>query len=107
MADRPPVAEVVAREEELPREAGASQCVRLAALAVIGLNVVLAAVELGRLTLAPASASLAWLALLATACALPLHLRHVAHGLRDLRPPHGYWTLAALAAVNIAAAAVI
>jgi len=107
MADRPAVADVVARDEKLPREADASQFVRLAALAVIGLNVVLAAVELGRLALAPASASLAWLALLATACALPLHLRHVAYGLRGIRPPHGYWTLVVLAAVNIAAAAVI
>ncbi len=107
MADRPPVAGVVAREEELPREVEASQFVRLAALAVIGLNVVLAAVELGRLALAPASASLAWLALVATACALPLHLRHVAYGLRGIRPPHSYWTLAALASLNIAAAAVI
>src|SRR6266487_138640 len=107
MADRPAVADVVARDEELPREADASQFVRLAALAVIGLNVVLAAVELGRLALAPASASLAWLALLATACALPLHLRHVAYGLHGIRPPQGYWTLAALAAVNIVAAAVI
>src|SRR5438552_3257865 len=67
MADRPAVADVVGRDERVPRAADASQFVRLAALAVIGLNVVLAAVELGRLTLAPASASLAWLALLATA----------------------------------------
>src|SRR6266700_4795785 len=107
MADRPASPETAARADELPREADARQFVRLAALAVIGLNVVLAAVELGRLALAPASASLAWLALLATACALPLHLRHVVYGLRGLRPPHGYWTLAALAAVNIAAASVI
>src|SRR6266581_632429 len=99
MADRPAVADVT-RDEELPREANASQFVRLAALAVIGLNVVLAAVEFGRLALAPASASLAWLALVATACALPLHLRHVAYGLRGMRPPQSYWTLAALAAVN-------
>src|SRR6266567_7098660 len=106
MADSRPVPDVpaspetAARADELPREADASQFVRLAALAVIGLNVLLAAVELGRLALAPASANLAWLALLATACVLPLHLRHVVYGLRGLRPPHGYWTLPALASVN-------
>src|SRR6266496_687849 len=113
MADSRPVPDVPAspetavRADELPREANASQFVRLAALAVIGLNVLLAAVELGRLALAPASANLAWLALLATACVLPLHIRHVAYGLRGIQPPHSYWTLAALAAGNIAAAAVI
>src|SRR5207253_6426305 len=76
-------------------------------LAVIGLNVMLALVELGRIALTPAAASHADLALLATACVVPLHVRHVVYGLRGIRPPHGYWTLAALAAVNIAAAALV
>jgi hypothetical protein len=38
---------------------------------------------------------------------LPLNVRHIVYGLRGIRPPHGYWTLAALAAVNITAVAVI
>jgi len=113
MADSRPVPDVpaspetAARADVLPREADASRFVRLAALAVIGLNVLLAAIELGRLALVPASASLAWLALLATACVLPLHIRHVVYGLRGMRPPRSYLTLAAMAAVNIGAAAVI
>ena len=70
------------------------------ALAEIALNVALAAVELGRLALAPASASLAWLALLATACALPLHVRHVVYGRRRTRPPHGSRLAARAAALS-------
>jgi hypothetical protein len=67
LPDGPASAETAARVDKLPSEVGASQFVRLSALAVISLNVLLAAVELGRLSLAPASASLGWLALLATA----------------------------------------
>src|SRR5439155_22390005 len=88
MADSRPVPDVPAspettvRADELPREADASRFVRLAALAVIGLYVLLAAVELSRLALAPAFASLACLALRATASLLPLHIRHAVDGLR-------------------------
>src|SRR5437899_3404388 len=107
MTDLRAAAEVASGEEDLRGEAGASQFVRFAALAVVSLNAVLAAIELGRLALATASASYAGLALLATVCVLPLHLRHVVFGLRGVRPPYGYWTLTALAIVNIAATAVI
>src|SRR5215831_10700844 len=82
LTDSPRAAEVVAGEQHLPAEAGASRFVRFAELAVIGLNVLLVAVEFGRLLLAPASATRAELTLLATACALPLHIRHVVYGLR-------------------------
>jgi two-component system, NarL family, sensor histidine kinase DesK len=40
----------------------------------------------------------AW-ALAATAAYLPLHLRHVAHGVRGTHPPAGGWSLAAMAAL--------
>jgi two-component system, NarL family, sensor histidine kinase DesK len=40
-------------------------------------------------------------ALAATAVYLPLHLRHVVHGLRGSRPPGDRWTLAAMAVVII------
>src|SRR5262245_17083062 len=46
-------------------------------------------------------------AALATAATMALHLRHVVLGLREERLRAGKWTLAALAAVNIAAAMVV
>lgn len=44
----------------------------------------------------------AW-ALAATVVFLPLHLAHVAHGVRGTRSPRGAWTLAAMAAVTLGA----
>lgn len=46
-------------------------------------------------------------ALLATACYLPLHVRHVWYAVRGARPPAGGWTLAAMAVVVIGALPVI
>src|SRR5437870_5601820 len=40
-------------------------------------------------------------ALVATAIYLPLHVRHVVHGLRGGRPPGDRWTLATMAVVII------
>src|SRR5437016_8424610 len=57
MTDVRPAAEVAPGEEDLRGEASASQFVRVAALAVVSLTAVLAAIELGRLALATASAS--------------------------------------------------
>jgi signal transduction histidine kinase len=107
MTDVRSAADIGTAEENLLGEVSVGQLVRFAALGVVTLNAMLAAIELGRLALATASASHAGLALLATACLLPLHLRHVVYGLRGVRPPYGYWTLTALATVNIAATVVI
>jgi two-component system sensor histidine kinase DesK len=46
-------------------------------------------------------------ALLATACYLPLHVRHVWYAVRGAHPPAGGWTLAAMAVVVIGALPVI
>ncbi len=107
MTDMRPAADIGPGDENVLGEASVSQLVRVAALAVVTLNAVLAAIELGRLALATASAGYAGLALLATVCVLPLHLRHVVYGLRGVRPPYDYWTLTALGIVNMAATAVI
>ena len=62
MTDVRPAADLDPGLEDLREEASVSQFVRLAALAVVSLNAVLAAIELGRLALATASASFAGLA---------------------------------------------
>jgi two-component system, NarL family, sensor histidine kinase DesK len=46
-------------------------------------------------------------ALVATACYLPLHVRHVWYAARGSRPPGAGWTLTAMAAVIIGAVAVV
>jgi two-component system, NarL family, sensor histidine kinase DesK len=60
-------------------------------------------VQLGLVIEYPGHAENATGALVATACYLPLHLRHVLWAVRGARPPAGRWTLAALAAVVAAA----
>jgi signal transduction histidine kinase len=77
---------------------------RLATVAAIGLSVLLPAIELARTALAPGAYGNPLISLIATACVLPLHLRHVVYGLRGERPPAAALTLPALAAVNVAAA---
>jgi hypothetical protein len=66
---------------------GAGSCSSLQ-MASIGLNVVLPAIDLRRIltssTFTGTGSPLA--ALVATACALPLHLRHVSYALRGQRP---------------------
>jgi signal transduction histidine kinase len=79
----------------------------LATAAALGLSVLLPAIELARAALAPATFGNPLVALVATACALPLHLRHVVYGLRGERPPAAALTLAALTTVNVAAAVVV
>jgi hypothetical protein len=59
--------------------------------------------QLGLVIEYPGHAENATGALVATACYLPLHLRHVLWAVRGARPPAGRWTLAALAAVVAAA----
>jgi signal transduction histidine kinase len=49
--------------------------------------------------LAPSIPFRGTVALVATAIYLPLHVRHVVHGLRGVRPSGDRWTLAAMAAV--------
>lgn len=80
---------------------------RLATAAAIGLSVLLPAIELARTALAPAAYGNPLIALIATACILPLHLRHVVYGLRGERPPAAALTLPALAAVNVVAAVTV
>jgi signal transduction histidine kinase len=80
---------------------------RLATDAAIGLSILLPAIELARTALAPEAYGSPLVALIATACALPLHLRHVAYGLGGVRPPAAVLTLGALVIVNLAAAAVV
>src|SRR5262245_28810195 len=84
--------------------------VRLAAAAAVGLNLVLPLIELGRVAMSPelyGFPSNLLAGSLATACSAPLHTRHVAYALRGERPPAAVWSLAALAAVNAAAAFVV
>jgi signal transduction histidine kinase len=86
---------------------GESPYARLATAAALGLSVLLPAIELARTALAPEAYGSLLVALMATAGALPLHLRHVVYGLRGVRPPGAALTLAALAIVNVAAAVAV
>src|SRR5262245_20343488 len=65
---------------------------RLAAAGAIAANGLLPLIELWRLAIVADSASVRYAAL-ATAAMMALHLRHVAYGLRNERPPAGAWTL--------------
>jgi two-component system, NarL family, sensor histidine kinase DesK len=74
----------------------------------VGLSVAFPAVEV-------ATIALSWWpiggrgmqALVATACYLPLHVRHVLYVVRGSRPPAARWTLLAMAAVIIGAVPII
>src|SRR6266540_2838408 len=78
----------------------------VAAAAALALNVLPAAVDMFRVIAFPAYGN-GLAALVATACAVPLHLRHVIYGLRGERPAGAMWTLAALALVNAAGVAAV
>ena len=77
---------------------------RFAAVAAVGCSIVLPLLELARIiagwTPSPGHATLA---LVATACYLPLYVRHVWHAARDSRPAGAGWTLLAMAVVILGA----
>jgi two-component system sensor histidine kinase DesK len=84
--------------------------VQLAAMAAIGLNVLLPLIELGRIVLYPTTYGLSGsslAALLATLATVPLHVRHISSALRGGRPAGAAWSLAALVAVNAVAVLVV
>src|SRR5215510_13825209 len=74
--------------------------IRLATAAAVGCSVVLPLLELARIaagwTPSPGHAPLA---VVATACYLPLYVRHVWYAARGCRPPGAGWTLLAMAVV--------
>jgi two-component system, NarL family, sensor histidine kinase DesK len=79
---------------------------RLAAAGAIAANGQLPLMVLWKVAVVADGAPVRYAAL-AAAATLALHLRHVAFGLRDERPPAGGWTLAVLAIVNIAASVLV
>ncbi|MDA0174247.1 histidine kinase [Solirubrobacter taibaiensis] len=79
---------------------------RLTASAVLAISALLVVVEVWRIALLDSAAETAFAAAAALAF-FPLHARHLRYGLRGERPPHALATLAAMAAVHIAALAVI
>jgi two-component system, NarL family, sensor histidine kinase DesK len=76
-----------------------SRFVRLATAGAVGFSVLLPLIELGRIATYPAPLGPIAPAAVATACYLPLHLRHVLYGLQGARPPAAGWTLVAMGAV--------
>src|SRR5262245_60653852 len=79
---------------------------RLAAAAAIAANGQLPLIVLWKVAIVADGAAVRY-ATLAAAATIALHLRHVAFGLRDERPPAGAWTLAVLAIVNVAATVLV
>jgi two-component system, NarL family, sensor histidine kinase DesK len=78
--------------------------IRLAAAAAVGCSIVLPLLELARIAVGWApSPGHATLALAATACYLPLYVRHVWHAARGSRPAGAGWTLVAMAVVILGA----
>src|SRR5262249_9509258 len=75
---------------------------RLAAAAAVAANGLVPLMEWWRVAIAADRASVQY-ASIATAATIALHLRHVAFGLRNERPPARAWTLATLALVHVAA----
>jgi two-component system sensor histidine kinase DesK len=80
-----------------------SRFVRLATAGAVGLSVLLPIIELGRIAAYPAPVGPIVPAAIATACYLPLHLRHVLYALHGTRPVGAGWTLAAMGLVIIGA----
>jgi two-component system sensor histidine kinase DesK len=81
---------------------------RLAAAGAVACSIVLPLLELARIaTGSVPSPGHAAQALVATACYLPLHVRHVRHATRGTRPAGAGWTLLAMAAVIIGALPVV
>src|SRR5215831_12341444 len=78
--------------------------VRLAAVAAVGCSVVLPLLELARIVAGwTPSPGRATLVLVATACYLPLYVRHVWYAARGSRPAGAGWTLLAMAVVILGA----
>lgn len=92
---------VVARLSGHPRS---GRLVRLAAAGAVVCSVVLPVLELARIVLGwtPGPRRVTE-AVLATACYLPLHVRHVWYAARGARPRAGGWTLAVMAVVVLGA----
>jgi signal transduction histidine kinase len=83
-------------------ENGAGRVPTYAGAAVLGLSVLLAGVEVGRVAVT-ADPHDVLIACVATAIFLPLHLWHLSYGLRGERPPGSGRTLAVIAAVHVVA----
>lgn len=82
--------------------------VRLGAAGVVACNIGLPVLELARIAAGwTPDPGHAVPALVATACYLPLHVRHVWYAVRGTRPRGAGWTLAAMAVVIIGAVPVI
>jgi two-component system, NarL family, sensor histidine kinase DesK len=81
---------------------------RLAAAGAVACSIVLPLLELARIATGsvPSPGHVA-LALVATACYLPLHVRHVRHATNGTRPAGAHWTLLAMAVVIIGVLPVI
>jgi hypothetical protein len=78
--------------------------IRLAAVAAVGCSVVLPLLELARIVAGwTPSPGRATLVLVATACYLPLYVRHVWYAARGSRPAGAGWTLLAMAVVILGA----
>ncbi|MPZ28985.1 MAG: hypothetical protein GEV12_21955 [Micromonosporaceae bacterium] len=95
---------MVTRLAALPRPTSLG----LATAGVVAGNIGLPMLELARIGAAwtPSPGHVAQ-ALVATACYLPLHVRHVWYAVRGARPPGGGWTLAVMAVVVIGALPVV
>jgi two-component system, NarL family, sensor histidine kinase DesK len=92
---------MVGRLEEPQRIGG---LIRLATAAAVGCSIVLPLLELARIAVGwTPSRGHATLALVATACYLPLYVRHVWYAARGCRPAGAGWTLLAMAVVILGA----
>jgi two-component system sensor histidine kinase DesK len=81
---------------------------RLVAAGAVACSIVLPLLELARIaTGSIPSPGHAAQALVATACYLPLHVRHVRHATRGTRPAGAQWTLLAMAVVILGALPII
>jgi two-component system sensor histidine kinase DesK len=85
-----------------------SRLIRLAIAGAVALSIAWPLIDLARIAFewAPVGGK-GMQALVATACYLPLHIRHVLYGVRGSRPGGTGWTLPAMAAVIIGAVPVI
>src|SRR5262245_58559568 len=77
--------------------------VRSFAAAAIGVNIALSLIDVWRLHYLPVAPGAIRAALIASAIAIPLHIRHVIFGMRGERPPAGPFTLATIVIVHVVA----
>jgi len=85
-----------------------SPFVRLAVAGTVAFSTALPLLDVARIAVsAPPVGGKGMQALVATACYLPLYIRHVLYGVRGSRPVGAGWTLPAMAAVIIGAVPVI